>query len=68
MIFSLKEQAAKLEEFEMTKQKRSKKEEDKSVEEKSTLHGKSLRWVCDYVQISELWGGRGGVCKMVYFK
>lgn len=34
------EQAAKLEEFEMTKQKRSKKEEDKSVEEKSTLHGK----------------------------
>ena len=39
--FSLqKEQAAKLEEFEMTKQKRSKKEEDKSVEEKTTLHGK----------------------------
>lgn len=36
----MKEQAAKLEEFEMTKQKRSKKEEDKSVEEKSTLHGK----------------------------
>lgn len=35
-----KEQAAKLEEFEMTKQKRSKKEEDKSVEEKTTLHGK----------------------------
>ncbi|XP_068698123.1 pre-mRNA-processing factor 17-like [Montipora capricornis] len=31
------EQAAKLEEFEMTKQKRSKKEE-KSVEEKTTLH------------------------------
>lgn len=39
-IFFIKEQAAKLEEFEMTKQKRSKKEEDKSVEEKSTLHGK----------------------------
>lgn len=35
----LKEQAAKLEEFEMTKQKRSKKEEQ-SVEEKTTLHGK----------------------------
>ena len=34
-----KEQAAKLEEFEMTKQKRSKKDEDKSVEEKTTLHG-----------------------------
>lgn len=32
-----KEQAAKLEEFEMTKQKRSKKEEQ-SVEEKTTLH------------------------------
>lgn len=39
-FFFIKEQAAKLEEFEMTKQKRSKKEEDKSVEEKSTLHGK----------------------------
>ena len=36
----LKEQAAKLEEFEMTKQKRSKKEEQ-SVEEKTTLHGKT---------------------------
>lgn len=32
------EQAARLEEFEMTKQKRSKKEDDKSVEEKTTLH------------------------------
>ena len=26
----------------MTKQKRSKKEEDKSVEEKTTLHGKTV--------------------------
>lgn len=38
----LKEQAAKLEEFEMTKQKRSKKEEQ-SVEEKTTLHGKRTK-------------------------
>ena len=35
----LQEEAAKLEEFEATKQKRSKKEEEKNVEEKSTLHG-----------------------------
>ncbi|KAK3742092.1 hypothetical protein QZH41_017545, partial [Actinostola sp. cb2023] len=34
------EEASKLEEFELTKQKRTKKEEVKSVEEKSTLHVK----------------------------
>ena len=39
VFFFIKEQAAILEEFEMTKQKRSKKEEEKSVEEKTTLHG-----------------------------
>lgn len=44
MKLFLKEQAAKLEEFEMTKQKRSKKEEQ-SVEEKTTLHGK----ITDYL-------------------
>jgi pre-mRNA-processing factor 17 len=38
--FSFQEEATKLEEFELAKQKRSKKEEIKSVEEKSTLHGK----------------------------
>ena len=43
----LKEQAAKLEEFEMTKQKRSKKEEQ-SVEEKTTLHGKRTETLVVY--------------------
>ena len=40
-FFCLKEQAAKLEEFEMTKQKRTKKEEQ-VVEEKTTLHGEGM--------------------------
>jgi hypothetical protein len=35
----LQEESSKLEEYELTKKNKTKKEDDKPVEEKSTLHG-----------------------------
>jgi hypothetical protein len=40
------EESSKLEEYELTKKNKTKKEDDKPVEEKSTLHGKLHQELC----------------------
>jgi hypothetical protein len=52
----LQEESSKLEEYELTKKNKTKKEDDKPVEEKSTLHSKWSVVLYQYSLVSSLKG------------